>query len=68
MVCSCTLTDGVNTATAAGVTSSGAAESGGGLRGSVRDGVSRASAATLEGVIQTNPVTGLVSEGLEMVV
>lgn len=59
------LTDGVSTSTRAGVTASGATESGRGLRGGIRDGVSRGGASALESVEQTNPVTSFVSEGLQ---
>ena len=57
--------DGVNAATGAGVAAGGAAECLGGLSGGVRDLVAGAGAAALEGVVETEPMTSLVGEGLE---
>lgn len=62
------LTDGVNTTAGAGVTTSGASRSGRGLRGSIGDGVTTAGAPTLEGVVETDPVTDFVGDGLAPVV
>lgn len=58
-------TDGVNTSGTAGVTASGAARCGGSLIGSVIDGVTGGSATSLECVVETDPVTGFVSESLD---
>lgn len=62
------LTDGVNTSARASVTTDGASGSSAGLRRSVGDGVARARAATLEGVVETDPVANLMSQGLTAVV
>jgi hypothetical protein len=54
--------DGVNTTARASVTASGASRGRGGLGRGVRDGVAGAGASTLEGVVETEPVTSLVGE------
>lgn len=56
--------DGVNTAAGARVTTNGASRAGAGLGRGVGDTIARAGAATLEGVVETEPVTGLVGGGL----
>ena len=56
--------DGVNAGARAGVAASGAAERLGSLSGGVRDLVAGAGAAALEGVVEANPVTGLVGQSL----
>ena len=56
--------DGVNAGARAGVAASGAAERLGSLSGGVRDLVAGAGAAALEGVVETDPVTGLVGQSL----
>lgn len=57
--------DGINITTAAGVTTSGASGCGGGFGSSVRNLVTGAAAATLESVVESNPVAGFVGKGLE---
>lgn len=64
----CVLTDGVDTGGSAGVTTSGASRSSGSLSGSIGDGVAGARASTLEGVVETKPVAGFMSESLAEVV
>jgi hypothetical protein len=57
--------DGVGAfSSSAGVTLDRAAGSGRGLSRGIRDLVALAGAAALEGVVETNPVTDLVSESL----
>lgn len=56
--------DGINTGTGAGITASRAAAGGGSLSGGVRHAVAAAAAATLEGMVETDPVTGLMSQSL----
>lgn len=58
----------VNTSARAGVAAGGAARSSGGLRRGVANVVARAGAATLESVVETEPVTGLVRQALALVV
>lgn len=57
-------TDGVDATARAGVAARGATEGRGSLGRGVRDGVTRGSAATLEGVEETEPVSSFVSESL----
>lgn len=57
--------DGINITAAAGVTTSGASGCGRGLGSSVGNLVTGAAAATLEGVVESNPVAGFVGKGLE---
>lgn len=57
------LTEGVGGAARGGA--GGAAVDGVGLGGGVIDVVSGSSASTLEGVVETDPVTDFVSESLE---
>lgn len=55
--------DGVDTGAGAGVTAGGASRGKGRLGRGVRNLVAGAAAATLESVVETDPVTGLVGEG-----
>ena len=57
--------DGVNTGAGACVAADGATVRGLALRGGVRNAVAGAAAAALEGVVETEPVTSLMGEGLE---
>ena len=57
-------TDGVNASARAGITSGRTPESRRSLWGGIVDLIARAFAAILEGVIQTDPVTSLMGEGL----
>ena len=58
--------DWVYTGRRAGVTAGGASGGGRSLCRGVRDAVTRAAAATLEGVVETDPVARLVGESLNM--
>ena len=58
------LTDGVNACAAAGIAASRAAKGGRSLCGGIADEVTGTGAAALEGMVQTKPVTSLVSERL----
>lgn len=60
--------DGVSSATGAGVAGGRAARSSSLLRGGVGNGVANSSAGTLEGVVETEPVTNLVDDGEAVVV
>jgi len=63
------LTDGVNTSNVgAGIAADGASISSGGLSGGVGNRVTRAAATTLESMVETEPVTNLVSQSLAEVV
>jgi hypothetical protein len=61
-------TYGVNTCRCASITASGAAVSSRGFSRSVGDGIARAGAAALESVVETDPVSSLVCEGLTLVI
>ena len=56
--------DGVNARARAGVATGGAAVRGLRLSGGIRNAVTATAAATLEGVVETDPVTGFMSQSL----
>ena len=58
------LTDGVNACRTAGITASRAARGERRLCGGIADVVTGTGAATLEGIVQTEPVTSHMSERL----
>ena len=58
--------DGVYTSARAGVTAGGAAKGRHLLGGGVGDTVAGSAAAALEGVVEANPVTGFVRQGLQL--
>ena len=57
--------DGVNAGAGAGVAADGASVGGLVLRGRVSNAIVGGAAAALEGVVETEPMTSLVGEGLE---
>ena len=57
--------DGVNAGAGAGVAADGASVGGLVLRGGVSNAIVGGAAAALEGVVETEPMTSLVGEGLE---
>lgn len=56
--------DGVDTSARAGVTASGATCGGRSLRSGVTHLIASAAATALEGVVETDPVSGFVCQGL----
>lgn len=58
--------NGIDAGARAGIASGGALVRGRGLGGSVRDGVPSARAASLEGVVESNPMSGFVGKRLQV--